>query len=113
MTKLEKLNERNLKDTILDIIHENEYLTLENRKLEEELRTRPVNIFVDKHDNLLFIENGHHLRLKNNVYNNIRNYFYERNLIQNYSQDGIPVVQILLSKRKIYKLMGKGKFNND
>lgn len=113
MTKLEEIKERDLKDTLVEIIHENEYLTLENRKLENSLRTRPVNIFVDKHEHLLFIENEHHLRLSNNVYNNIRNYFYERNLTSTFIQDGVPVVQILLPRRKIYKLMGKGRFNND
>ena len=113
MTKLEAVKERDLKDTIIDIVNDNEYLKNENRTLEDELRKRPVNIFIDKNEHLLFIENGHHLILNNNVYGNIRKYFYERNLTQTYYQDGNPVVKILLPKRKIYKLMGKGLFNND
>lgn len=112
MTNLDAVKERDLKDTIIDIINENKYLKNENRTLEDRLRTRPVNIFVDKYDHLLFIENGHHLILSNNVYDNIRKYFYERNLTETYYQDGNPVVKILLPRRKIYKLMGKGKFDN-
>ena len=47
---LNTIDERDLKDVIKDIVNENEYLRQENRKLENKIRSRPVNIFVDKND---------------------------------------------------------------
>ena len=105
---LNTADERDLKDVIKDIVNDNEYLQKENRKLEDELASRPVNIFVDKNDYLLFIETEHHKKMSLERYNDIYNYFQEKGLTKIFYYDGVPVIQINLSKRKIYKLMKLG-----
>ena len=102
------INERDLKDVIKDIVNDNEYLQQENRRLEEQIRSRPVNIFVDKNDYLLFIETELHKKISLKRYNDIYNYFREKDLTHTFYYDGIPVIQINLPKRKIYKLMERG-----
>ena len=54
---------RDFKDVIKDIVKDNEYLQQENRRLEDELASRPANIFVDKNDYLLFIGTEHHKKM--------------------------------------------------
>ena len=105
---LNTIDERDLKDVIKDIVNENEYLRQENRKLENKIRSRPVNIFVDKNDYLLFIETGLHKKMGLERYNNIYGYFQEKGLTHLFYCDGVPVIQIDLPKRKIYKLMRRG-----
>lgn len=102
------INERDLKEAIIDIVNDNEYLRQENRKLEDKIRSRPVNIFVDKNDYLLFIETEHHKKMSLERYNNIYGYFQEKGLTHLFYCDGIPVIQINLPKHKIYKLMKRG-----
>ena len=46
--------------------------------------------------------------LYSNVHNNIYDYFQEKGLTHLFYCDGIPVIQIDLPKRKIYKLMKRG-----
>ena len=105
---LSTANERDLKEAIIDLVTDNEYLQQENRRLEDKLALRPVNIFVDKNDCLLFIETEHHKKMSLESYNNIYSYFQEKGLTHIFYCDGIPVIQINLPKRKIYKLMGQG-----
>ena len=105
---LNTIDERDLKDVIKDIVKDNEYLQQENRRLEDKLVLRPVNIFVDKNDYLLFIETGYHKKMSLESYNNIYDYFQEKGLTHLFYCDGIPVIQIDLPKRKIYKLMKRG-----
>ena len=85
---LNTADERDLKDVIKDIVNDNEYLRQENRKLENKIRLRPVNIFVDKNDYLLFIETGLHKKMGLERYNNIYNYFREKELTHIFSYDG-------------------------
>ena len=105
---LNTADERDLKDVIKDIVNENEYLRQENRKLENKIRLRPVNIFVDKNDYLLFIETEHHKKMSLESYNNIYSYFQEKGLTHMFYCDGVPVIQIDLPRRMIYKLMRRG-----
>ena len=105
---LNTIDERDLKDVIKDIVNDNEYLQQENRELENKIRSRPVNIFVDKNDYLLFIETEHHKKMSLERYNNIYGYFQKKGLTYTFYCDGIPVIQINLPKRKIYKLMKRG-----
>ena len=102
------INEKDLKDVIKDILKDNEYLQKENRKLEDTIRSRPVNIFVDKNDYLLFIETEHHKKMSLERYNNIYGYFKEKGLTYMFYCDGVPVIQINLPKRRIYRLMKRG-----
>ena len=102
---LNTIDERDLKDVIKDIVNDNEYLQQENRKLENKIRSRPVNIFVDKNDYLLFIETEHHKKMSLERYNNIYSYFQEKGLTHLFYCDGVPVIQIDLPRRIIYKLM--------
>lgn len=102
------INEIDLKDVIKDIVNDNEYLQQENRRLEDKLALRPINIFVDKNDYLLFIETGYHKKMSLERYNNIYGYFKEKGLTHMFYCDGVPVIQIILPKRKIYKLMKRG-----
>ena len=105
---LNTIDERDLKDVIKDIVNDNEYLQQENRRLENKIRLRPVNIFVDKNDYLLFIETEHHKKMSLERYNYIYSYFQKKGLTHMFYCDGIPVIQINLPKRKIYKLMERG-----
>ena len=105
---LNTVDERDLKDVIKDIVNENEYLQQENRRLEDKLALRPVNIFVDKNDYLLFIETGYHKKMSLERYNKIYSYFQEKGLIHTFYCDGVPVIQIDLPRRMIYKLMRRG-----
>ena len=105
---LNTADERDLKDVIKDIVNDNEYLQKENRRLEDELASRPVNIFVDKNDYLLFIETEHHKKMSLESYNNIYSYFQEKGLTHMFYCDGVPVIQIDLPRRMIYKLMRRG-----
>lgn len=107
MNSIEKANEKELVVAIKDIVNENEYLRRENRELEDQLRTKPVNIFIDKDEHFLFIENGHHLKLAKNSYGEMREYFSSKNLIKTFYQDGNHVVQIMLPRKKIYELIEK------
>ena len=105
---LNTADERDLKDVIKDIVKDNEYLREENRKLEGKLALRPVNIFVDKNDYLLFIETGYHKKMSLESYNNIYSYFQKKGLTHMFYCDGVPVIQIDLPRRMIYKLMRRG-----
>ena len=105
---LNTADERDLKDVIKDIVNDNEYLRQENRKLENKIRSRPVNIFVDKNDYLLFIETEHHKKMSLERYDNIYSYFQEKGLTYMFYCDGVPVIQIDLPRRMIYKLMRRG-----
>ena len=105
---LNTADERDLKDVIKDIVNDNEYLRQENRKLENKIRLRPVNIFVDKNDYLLFIETEHHKKMSLERYDNIYSYFQEKGLTHMFYCDGVPVIQIDLPRRMIYKLMRRG-----
>lgn len=105
---LNTANERDLKEAIIDLVTDNEYLRQENRRLEDKIRSRPVNIFVDKNDYLLFIETGHHKKMSLERYNNIYGYFQEKGLTHMFYCDGVPVIQIDLPRRMIYKLMRRG-----
>lgn len=107
MNSIEKANEKELVVAIKQIVNENEYLRRENRELEDQLRTKPVNIFIDKDEHLLFIENGHHLKLEKNSYGEMRGYFESKNLMKSFYQDGSHVVQIMLPRKKIYALINK------
>lgn len=107
MNSIEKANEKELVVAIKQIVNENEYLRRENRELEEQLRTKPVNIIIDKDEHLLFIENGFHLRMEKNSYGEIREYFSSKNLTKTFFQDGNPIVQIMLPRKKIYELIEK------
>ena len=100
--------EKDLKEAIINLVIENEYLQQENRRLEERIELRPVNIFVDKNDYLLFIETGHHKKMSLERYNNIYSYFQEKGLTHMFYCDGVPVIQIDLPRRMIYKLMRRG-----
>ena len=102
------INERVLKETIIDIVNDNEDLRQENRRLEDKLASRPINIFVDKNGYLLFIETEWHKKVDFKRYNDIYNYFKKKELIHSFYCDGIPVIQIDLSKRMIYRLMKRG-----
>lgn len=104
---IEKANEKDLVVAIKDIVNENQYLRRENRELKDRLNSRAVNIFIDKDEHLLFIENGHHLKLGKNSYGEMREYFSSKNLIKTFYQDGNPVVQIMLPRKKIYELIEK------
>ena len=105
---LNAIDERDLKDVIKDIVKDNEYLQQENRKLDDQIKSRPVNIFVDKNDYLLFIETGYHKKMSLERYNNIYSYFQEKGLTHMFYCDGVPVIQIDLPRRMIYKLMKRG-----
>ena len=100
--------EIDLKEAIIDLVTDNEYLQQENRRLEDKLALRPVNIFVDKNDYLLFIETEWNKKMSLKRYNDIYNYFREKELAHIFYCDGVPVIQINLPKRKIYKLMKRG-----
>lgn len=102
------INERDLKEAIIDIVNDNEYLQQENRRLEDKLASRPVNIFMDKNGYLLFIETEWHKKMSIKRYNDIYNYFREKELTHIFYYDGTPVIQIDLSKRIIYRLMKRG-----
>ena len=102
------INERDLKEAIIDIVNDNEDLRQENRRLEDKLASRPINIFVDKNGYLLFIETELHKKISLKRYNDIYNYFREKELTHIFSYDGTPVIQIDLSKRMIYRLMKRG-----
>ena len=45
---LNDATERDLKEAIIDLVNDNEYFQKENRRLEDELDSRPVNIFIDR-----------------------------------------------------------------
>ena len=105
---LNTADERDLKEVIIDLVTDNEYLQQENRRLEDKLALRPVNIFVDKNYYLLFIETGHHKKMSLERYNNIYSYFREKGLTHGFYCDGVPVIQIDLPRRMIYKLMKRG-----
>lgn len=105
---LEQLEESSLKAVINDFVNENNYLRKENRELEERIRLRPVNIFIDKKGYLLFIETEYHKKMGLERYKNIYGYFQKRCLLHTFYCDGIPVIQINLPKCKIYKLMKDG-----
>ena len=105
---LNDATERDLKAVIKDIVNDNEYLRQENRKLENEIRPRPVNIFVDKNNYLLFIETEWNKKISLKRYNDIYNYFREKQLAHTFYCDGVPVIQIDLPRRMIYKLMRRG-----
>ncbi len=107
MNSIEKANEKELVVAIKQIVNENEYLRRENRELNDRLNSRPVNIFIDKDEHLLFIENGFHLRMEKNSYGEMREYFSSKNLIKTFYQDGNHVVQIMLPRKKIYELIEK------
>ena len=100
--------EKDLKEAIINLVIENEYLQQENRRLEERIELRPVNIFVDKKGYLLFIETDVQKKMNLKRYTNIYNYFREKELVHILYYSGIPVIQIDLSKHMIYKLMGRG-----
>lgn len=102
-----KSKRKKLVVAIKDIVNENEYLRRENRELKDRLNSRAVNIFIDEDEHLLFIENGFHLRMKKNSYGKMREYFSNKNLIKTFYQDGNPVVQIMLPRKKIYELIEK------
>ena len=102
------INERVLKETIIDIVNDNEDLRQENRRLKDKIDSRPINIFVDKNDYLLFIETEHHKKMSLESYNNIYSYFQEKGLTHMFYCDGVPVIQIDLPRRMIYKLMRRG-----
>lgn len=105
---LNTIDEKDLKEAIIDLVTDNEYLQQENRKLEKKLALKPVNIFVDKNDYLLFIETWYHKKMSLERYNNIYCYFQEKGLIHTFYCDGVPVIQIDLPRRAIYKLMKRG-----
>ncbi len=107
MNSIEKANEKELVVSIKQIVNENEYLRRENRELNDQLNSRPVNIFIDKDEHLLFIENGHHLKLERNYYGEIMGYFHSKNLTKTFFQDGNPIIQIMLPRKKIYELIEK------
>ena len=81
--------ERDLKDAIIDLVNDNEYFQKENRRLEDELDSRPVNIFIDRKGYLLFIETKHHEKMNLKRYTNIYNYFREKELAHILYYDGI------------------------
>ena len=102
------INERVLKEAIIDIVNDNEDLRQENRRLKDKIDSRPINIFVDKNDYLLFIETEHHKKMSLERYDNIYSYFQEKGLTHMFYCDGVPVIQIDLPRRMIYKLMRRG-----
>ena len=102
------INARDLKEAIIDIVNDNENLRQENRRLEDKLASRPINIFVDKNGYLLFIETELHKKISLKRYNDIYNYFREKDLTHTCYYDATPVIQIDLSKRIIYRLMKRG-----